>query len=106
VGRPPIYSTEKKLEVVMSIIRGDVSQTEIARRLELSQTTISKWLKIFTEAGMEGLNRGNNPPQSSTAKQLADLQAQVDELTSALGEAYVELRVWRKKGALYPATRS
>lgn len=106
MGRPPIYSAEKKLEVVMSIIRGDVTQTEIARRMELSQTTISKWLKIFTEAGMEGLQRGANPPQSGTAKQLADLQAQVDDLTSALGEAYVELRVWRKKGALYPPTRS
>ncbi len=28
------------------------------------------------------------------------------ELTSALGEAHMELRLWRKKGALYPATRN
>jgi transposase len=106
VGRPPIYSAEKKLEVVMMILRGEVTQSEIGRRLELSQTTISKWLKVFTEAGMEGLSRGNNPPPSATAKQIADLQAQVDDLTSAIGEAYVELRVWRKKGALYPGTRT
>ena len=106
MGRPPIYSAEKKLEVVMSILRGEMTQTEIARRMELSQTTISKWLKVFTESGMEGLQRGNNPPQSATARQLAELQAQVDDLTSALGEAYVELRVWRKKGALYPGTRN
>lgn len=106
MGRPPIYSAEKKLEVVMSVLRGEMTQTEIARRMELSQTTISKWLKVFTESGMEGLQRGNNPPQSATARQLAELQAQVDDLTSALGEAYVELRVWRKKGALYPGTRN
>lgn len=106
MGRPPIYSAEKKLEVVMAVLRGEMTQTEIARRMELSQTTISKWLKVFTESGMEGLQRGNNPPQSATARQLAELQAQVDDLTSALGEAYVELRVWRKKGALYPGTRN
>lgn len=106
MGRPPMYGAEKKLEVVMAILKGEVTQTDIARRLELSQTTISKWLKVFTEAGLDGLQRGSNPPQSATAKQIADLQAQVDDLTSALGEAYVELRVWRKKGALYPSTRS
>ncbi len=31
--------------------KGEMSQVEVAQRLELSQTTISKWLKIFTEAG-------------------------------------------------------
>lgn len=106
MGRPPMYSAEKKFEVVMSILKGEVTQTEIARRLNLSQTTISKWLKVFTESGMEGLQRGNNPPASATAKQIADLEAQVEDLTSAIGEAYVELRVWRKKGALYPGTKS
>lgn len=90
----------------MSILKGETTQSEVGRRMELSQTTISKWLKNFTEAGLEGLNRGNNPPQSASAKQIAELQAQVDELTSALGEAYVELRVWRKKGALYPGSKS
>lgn len=104
MGRPPMYSAEKKFEVVMSILKGEVTQSEIARRMELSQTTISKWLKVFTEAGMEGLSRGNNPPQSATAKQIADLEAQVEDLTTAIGEAYVELRVWRKKGALYPGS--
>jgi transposase len=87
-------------------MKGEVTQTDIARRLELSQTTISKWLKIFTESGMEGLRRGENPGKSQLARRETELQAQVDELTSALGEAYVELRVWRKKGALYPGMRN
>lgn len=106
MGRPPIYTAEKKFEVVMSILKGEVTQSDIARRMNLSQTTISKWLKLFTEAGKEGLNKGNNPPTSATAKRIQELESQVDDLTSAVGEAYVELRVWRKKGALYPSTRS
>jgi transposase len=89
----------------MAVLRGEMTQVEIARRLELSQTTISKWLKQFTEAGLEGLNRGDNPRAPSSRRE-AELEAQIDELTSALGEAYVELRVWRNGGALYPGTRT
>jgi transposase len=105
VGRKPIRSTDEKLSAVMAVMRGEMTQVEIARRLELSQTTISKWLKQFTEAGLEGLSRGDNPRAPSSRRE-AELEAQIDELTSALGEAYVELRVWRKGGALYPGTRT
>lgn len=105
MGRRPIRSADEKLSAVMAVLRGEMTQVEIARRLELSQTTISKWLKQFTEAGLEGLSRGDNPKASSTRRE-AELEAQVEDLTSALGEAYVELRVWRKGGALYPTTRT
>ena len=106
MGRPPVYNAEKKFEVVMSILKGEITQSEVGRQLGLSQTTISKWLKNFTESGRQGLERGDNPAKTASAKQVTDLQAQVEDLTTALGEAYVELRVWRKKGGLYPGTRS
>lgn len=61
MGRPPIYSAEKKLEVVMSVLRGEMTQTEIARRMELSQTTISKWLKVFTESRHGGTPARQQP---------------------------------------------
>jgi len=105
MGRRPIHSPDEKLKVVLSVLRGEMTQVEIARRLELSQTTISKWLKQFTEGGREALSRGDNA-KSGGSKREAELNAQVEELTSALGEAYVELRVWRKKGAIYPGSRS
>lgn len=104
MGRKPIRSADEKLSAVMAVLRGEMTQVEVARRLELSQTTISKWLKQFTEAGLEGLNRGDNP-RAPSSKREAELEAQVEELTTALGEAYVELRVWRKGGALYPPSR-
>lgn len=105
MGRKPIRSADEKLSAVMAVMRGEMTQVEIARRLELSQTTISKWLKQFTEAGLEGLSRGDNA-RAPSSKREVELEAQIDELTSALGEAYVELRVWRKGGALYPGTRT
>lgn len=105
MGRKPIRSPEEKLSAVMAVLRGEMTQVEVARRLELSQTTISKWLKQFTESGLEGLRRGDNPKAASTRRE-AELEAQVEELTTALGEAYVELRVWRKGGALYPPSKT
>jgi hypothetical protein len=51
---------------------------------------------MFTEAGLEGLARGDNP-RAPASRQEAELEAKLKELTAALGEAYVELRLWRKK---------
>ena len=77
---------DEKVSVVMSVLKGEMTQTEVSRRMGLSQTTISKWLKQFTESGSEGLNRGDNPSPQQNRRE-AELQAQVDELTTALGEA-------------------
>lgn len=104
MGRKPIYSPEDKMQIVLSVLRGETTQSDIARRLQMSQTTIAKWQKQFLQGGIEALTRGENarPPSS---KHEEELEMQVDELTTALGEAYVELRVWRKGGALYPRTK-
>jgi hypothetical protein len=71
----------------------------------MSQTTIAKWQKQFLEGAHESLARGDNAKSAATKRE-EELAGQVDELTSALGEAYAELRVWRKKGALYPRSSS
>jgi transposase len=105
VGRNQIRSSEEKLSVVLAVLRGEMSQVEAGRRLELSQTTVSKWLRQFIEGGREGLSRGDNP-KTPASKREAELTEQIEELTTALGEAYVELRVWRKGGALYPSSRT
>ena len=104
MARKPIYSPEDKMQVVLSVLRGETTQSDIARRMQMSQTTIAKWQKQFLEGGAESLTRGDRP-QRPESKREEELQAQVDELTNALGEAYVELRVWRKGGALYPRSK-
>jgi transposase len=104
MGRKPFKSADEKLQVVLSCLRGEITQVEAARRLQMSQTTIAKWQKQFLEGAHEALARGENA-QGPASRREEELQGQVEELTQALGEAYVELRVWRKGGALYPASR-
>lgn len=105
MGRKPFKSADEKLAIVLSVLKGETTQTDVARRLQLSQTTIAKWQKQFLEGGREALARGDNA-QTLASRRETELAAQVEDLTTAIGEAYVELRVWRKKGALYPRTKS
>ena len=97
MGRKAIYSPEEKLQIVLSVLRGETTQTEISRRLQMSQTTIAKWQRQFLDGGADGLARGDRPKRPQNRRE-EELEAQVEDLTSALGEAYVELRVWRKGG--------
>ena len=89
--------------VLATAMTGELTQTEIARQLQMSQTTVAKWQKQFLQGAHEALSRGENPRPPGTKRE-TELQAQIDELTQALGEAYVELRIWRKGGALYPTS--
>ena len=104
MGRKPTTHPDEKLRVVLSVLKGEVTQVEIARQLGLSQTTISKWQLQFLEAGKEGLSRGDNKPTPQSRREQA-LREEVEDLTMALGEAQVELRVWRKKGGPKPFQR-
>ncbi|MDK1039855.1 MAG: helix-turn-helix domain-containing protein, partial [Actinomycetota bacterium] len=100
--RPPLMSAGKKTLIVVSILRGEVTMADAARREGVSQTSIAKWRDRFLAGGQAALSAGSH----STSSRETRLVAEVEELTSALGEAHMELRLWRKKGALYPATRN
>lgn len=63
---------------------------EAARREGVSETSIGKWKAEFLEAGKSALTAGRSGPTSRESQ----LEAEVDDLTRALGEAAVELRVW------------
>lgn len=105
MGRKPFRTPDEKLQIVLSVLKGETTQTDVARRLGMSQTTIAKWQKHFLDGARESLARGDNVKTEATKRE-EELTDQVEDLTSALGEAYAELRVWRKKGALYPRSPS
>jgi transposase len=103
MSRPPVKPVEEKLRIVVAVLRGEVSIKEVARRERVSETSIAAWRDQFLDGGRAALAGGARHGPSTREQ---DLQAQVDELTSALGEAHVELRVWRRGGAAYPASRT
>ena len=104
MGRPPVIPVEKKTRIVLSILAGEMTIAEAARREKVSEQSIGLWKADFLEAGKAGLAAGKSGP--STREQ--QLEAEVTELTQALGEAAVEIRVWKKsaEGRLGPSRTS
>ena len=104
MGRPPMISPEKKTRIVLAILAGEMSIAEAARKEKVSEQSIGRWKAEFIEAGRTALVAGRSGPSSREEQ----LEAEVVELTQALGEAHVELRVWKKsaEGRLGPSRTS
>jgi transposase len=92
-----------KARVVLSVLRGEMTGAEAARRHGVSETSIGKWKEQFIAAGRAGLEPSG--PARVSGEQTR-LTAQVEDLTHALGEAHVELRLLRREGAGLPPTPS
>ena len=85
---------------MLAILAGEMSIAEAARNEKVSEQSIGRWKAEFIEAGRTALVAGRSGPSSREEQ----LEAEVVELTQALGEAHVELRVWKKsaEGRLGP----
>ncbi len=104
MGRPPVCSADVKTRIVLSVLSGETMIALAARKEQVSGQSISRWKAEFLGAGKTALAAGRSGP-STREEQLA---AQVEDLTRALGEAAVELRVWKRsaEGRLGPSRAS
>lgn len=103
--RPVVISFEDKVRLVCSVVSGEMSVAEAARRAKVSEQSISNWKRQFLEGGKQGLADGGRPGSNPQQRRL---EAEIEELKAALGEAHVELRVWKKsaEGRLGPTGSS
>lgn len=101
MGRPALIPAEKKSRIVLSVLAGEMSIAEAARKEKVSEQSIGRWKAEFLEAGKTALAAGKTGPSSREEQ----LEAEVAELTTALGEAHLEVRVWKKsaEGRLGPS---
>jgi transposase len=93
VARPSVFSIEDKYRLVLAVISGEMSVAEAARRGKASEQSISTWKRQFLEGGKAGLVEGGKPGINPRERALLE---QNEQLKAALGEAHVELRVWKK----------
>jgi transposase len=73
-------------------LSGEVTIAEAARKEKVSEQSIGRWKADFVEAGKTALAAGKSGPSTREEQ----LEAEVADLTQALGEAAVEIRVWKK----------
>ena len=88
MSRPPIIPAEKKIRIVLSILQNEITVAEATRCEKVSEQSIGNWKRQFLEAGIES---GRSQPSSPEQR----LEDEVVELTQALGEAAVQIRVWK-----------
>jgi transposase len=96
VPRPPKYPVDVKLKIVLSVLQGESTQAEAARRHGVSETSIGKWKEQFLSAGRQDLEQADR--SGKPTGQEARVAEEIDDLTRALGEAHVELRALRRGG--------
>jgi len=58
MSRAPVFPVEEKVRVVLSILAGEVSVAEAARRSKVSEQSVGNWKRQFLEAGRAGLVAG------------------------------------------------
>ena len=70
----------------------------------MSEQLVGNWKRQVLKSGRAGLVAGKSGPSTRQAQ----LDAEIAELTQVLGEAAVELRVWKKsaEGRLGPSRGS
>lgn len=62
MGRPPSISAEKKTRVVLSVLAGELTVAEAARREKVSEQSIGLWKADFLEAGKDRPDGGQVRP--------------------------------------------
>jgi transposase len=96
MARPPMFSAQAKQRIVLSVLRGEATVAEAARRNKCSETSVAKWRDRFVQGGIGALEASVARGPSTRE---AQLERELAEVTSALGEAHVELRLLKREGA-------
>jgi transposase len=103
MARPPAVPPEEKARLVLAILAGEMTIAEAARRAKVSEQSVSNWKRLFLESGREGLAYGGKPGPNSRERQLL---SELEEVKAALGEAHVELRVWKRSAEFLPPSKT
>jgi transposase len=91
---------ENRIQIVLSVLAGEVTLAEAARRSGVSPETINRWRNRFVDAGRAAMEDG--VPGGFERENFVERRqrAEIEQLKLALAEATVQLRIW-KKGAEY-----
>lgn len=88
------YSTEEKIRVVLSGLRGEYSIAELCRREGIAESLYYSWSKEFLEAGKRRL-AGDTARQASSGE-VKDLRREASDLKELVAELTLENRLLKK----------
>lgn len=84
------WTSEQKLQAILPILRGEVSLSEQARRMKMSETMLYKWRDQANQALLEAFVPGG------PSNKERELEERVAELERLCGKQAVEIEVLKK----------
>jgi len=83
------WTSKKKSEAVLSILKGKTTLVDFCRKNDLKQREVEKWIKEFIEGGQRALL--TNPRSKKDA-----LEHENENLKHVIGEQALQIRVLKK----------
>ena len=89
-----LHSSEEKIRIVLSGLRGEDSIAELCRKEGINQNLYYRWSKEFLEAGKKRL--AGDTAREATSDEVKELKAEARQLKETLAEVLIENRVLKK----------
>ncbi len=70
MARPAALPSEEKVRIVLSVLAGEVTVAEAARRAKVSEQSVGNWKRQFLESGRAGLVAGRSGPSVACLKSI------------------------------------
>lgn len=87
------WTAQRKAELALQIIKGEVSMVDACRQNDLRQSEVEEWISTFISAGTQGL-------KTNSKEQRNEYEHQIKEMRSKIGELVLELDARKKLQAL------
>ena len=90
-----LHSSEEKIRIVLSGLRGEDSIAELCRKEGIAQSLYYSWSKEFLEAGKKRL-AGAGPARQANTGEVKDLRAEALALKELMADLSLENRLLKK----------
>lgn len=88
------YSSEEKIRIVLSGMRGEESVAALCRREGIAQSLYYTWSKEFLEAGKRRL--AGDTAREATSSEVKELRKEARDLKEVVAEQTLEIRLLKK----------
>lgn len=88
-------TTPQRRQVVLALIRKEEPATQLARRWSISEPTLYRWRDEFLAGGEAALANGKKGVDAR-AREIQELQSQLEERDQVIGELTVANRIFKK----------
>ena len=78
------WSAKRKVELLLSLIRGERKLVDVCREHDLKQSEVESWMDTFMKAGERGLKANSEDETTIREKEIKELRAKVGELVLEL----------------------